>query len=188
MDVVDRKKKTLGTLGTVRFVGLLWFLTWVVIAVYLFTLESCLGSFLCDRPGRPYSYVVTAIGLISSLILNLRSKKIALAFERRGASVSGKVGRFDIKFNRFISPTIVSVLYVLLSAAALLFVVFYWLGAVETVSSNEENVLLFALWSVPLAVVGLGILWIIIRLICESAIVIFRISDDLRSIRNRQGQ
>jgi hypothetical protein len=95
---------------------------------------------------------------------------------------------FDPHFNRFVSPTVISILYVLLNLSGLFFVVFYWLGEVGTVSSNEESVALFMLWSIPLAIAGMVVLWLIIRLICESAIVLFRVAEDLRQIRNRQGQ
>ena len=150
---------------------------------------------------------IAVLGLIATVLLYRWESIVGLIRSRKGKVATAspaapqpspsqtpespkwpKFTRLDFQFNRFVSPTIISILYVLLILLALFFVFIYWLDQVGIVSSNGESVVLFMLWSIPLAIVGMGVLWLIIRLICESAIVLFRIAEDLRQIRNRQGQ
>jgi hypothetical protein len=170
--------------------SILWMVTWLLVAGILFAYRTCNGGFLgCTTPTRPYSYIAVVVGVISSVILNSRRKQIASYLERRSSrNRPTRAIRFDAKFNKFVAPTIISILYVLLNLLALLFVILFWLREIETVSSNGDDVALFALWSFPLAAVGMAVLWLIIRLICESAIVRFRVAEDLRQIRNRSSQ
>lgn len=93
---------------------------------------------------------------------------------------------FDLHFNRFVTPTIVKILYVLLSAFIFIGGIIIAVGfAFDLGPDSGRSYFVGLLISVPLALVGMALSWLLVRLICESAIVRFRMAEDIRRIRNR---
>jgi len=96
------------------------------------------------------------------------------------ASAKGFVGSlFDFRFNSFVTPKVVKVVYVLIMAGLALAELGYLLFAFKE-SAIFGIVSLVILC--PLSFFVYLALW---RILLELFIVIFRISDDLRSIRER---
>lgn len=96
------------------------------------------------------------------------------------ATAKGFVGSlFDFGFNSFVTPKVVKVLYVLIMAGLALAEVGYLLFAFkESTIFGIISLLILC----PLTFLVYLALW---RILLELFIVIFRISDDLRSIRER---
>jgi Domain of unknown function (DUF4282) len=96
------------------------------------------------------------------------------------ASAKGFVGSlFDFGFNSFVTPKVVKVLYVLIMAGLALAEIGYLLFAFkESAIFGIVSLLILC----PLSFLVYLALW---RILLELFIVIFRISDDLRSIRER---
>ena len=180
---------------------------WFVAAAVLFFIPRCYGySRICEHPGRPYSLYVVLIGLIATGLL-YRSESIKTWIENRKATATAsrvvpsettsrlsqttpspqRPRGLDVRFNRFVTPVIVQILYVILLVLMTVGVAAYWLMSISD-WSEDFNPIVFALLTFPLALIGWIFLWLIIRLVCESAIALFRIAEDLRSIRNRQSQ
>ena len=96
------------------------------------------------------------------------------------AGAKGFVGSlFDFGFNSFVTPKVVKVLYVLIMAGLALAEIGYLLFAFkESAIFGIISLLILC----PLTFLVYLALW---RILLELFIVIFRISDDLRSIRER---
>lgn len=93
---------------------------------------------------------------------------------------------FDIRFNRFVTPMILSIFYVICVFAACLFGFVFWLQTISDFSENGAGpAFITALWTAPLILLAVFLVCLLVRLIFESVMVIFRIADDLRKIRDK---
>jgi hypothetical protein len=103
-----------------------------------------------------------------------------------GASKSQRRAVFDVRFNKFVTPVILSFFYVICLVAACLAGFVFWL---QTISDFSEDGLgsgfIAFLWTTPLMLLAVILVCLLVRLIFESVMVIFRIAEDLRRIRDK---
>lgn len=94
----------------------------------------------------------------------------------------------DIRFNSFVTPAIVSALYLLSLIGVGLFALFFWTSTLIDASAENEGtgaLAILAIWTAPLIAFVALLLTLLIRLAFESIMVIFRIAEDLRHIRDK---
>jgi len=107
------------------------------------------------------------------------------------ASRTGPVAKrnllFDIKFNRFFTPIIVSVLYVICQVLITLGTFVLWIVYVRdfTIDGSSGFVVLTMLWTAPVFLLLALLVILLLRLTFESIMVRFRIAEDLRHIRDK---
>lgn len=93
---------------------------------------------------------------------------------------------FDVRFNRFITPIILSIFYVICVVAAFLGGFVFWLQTISDFSEEGSGTaFITALWTAPLILIVVVLVCLLVRLIFESVMVIFRIAEDLRKIRDK---
>jgi len=98
----------------------------------------------------------------------------------------GLVGVFDFGFQKFLTPVIVRILYALTTVVVALGAVVFWYSTVfeysdETASEKFTKIV----WATPLSVIGAALVMLLVRLLFESVVVVFRIAEDLRRIRDK---
>lgn len=105
-----------------------------------------------------------------------------LAIRKRGVR---KIA--DVKFARLVTPSIMRGLYVVAICLVSIGFLVGWLGIVTGAYSDDGalRAYLVGLLSLPGLIVSAVIVLLVVRLIAESAIVRFRIADDLREIRDK---
>ena len=93
----------------------------------------------------------------------------------------------DVRFNNFVTPGIVSVFYLLSLVIIGLGAVVYWLNTIEDSLDYEGagGAFVTALWTAPIIVFVALLAALLVRLIFESIMVVFRIAEDLRRIRDK---
>lgn len=94
---------------------------------------------------------------------------------------------FDIKFNRFFTPIIVSVLYVICQVLIALGTFVLWIVYVGdfAIDGSSGFVVLTMLWTAPVFLFAALLVILLLRLTFESIMVRFRIAEDLRRIRDK---
>jgi hypothetical protein len=93
---------------------------------------------------------------------------------------------FDVRFNKFVTPMILSIFFVICLVAACLAGFGFWLQTISDFSEDGLGTALFtALWTAPLITLAVILVCLLFRLIFESVMVIFRIAEDLRRIRDK---
>jgi len=94
---------------------------------------------------------------------------------------------FDIKFNRFFTPIIVSVLYVICQVLIALGTFVLWIVYVGdfAIDGSSGFVILTMLWTAPVFLFAALLVILLLRLTFESIMVRFRIAEDLRHIRDK---
>jgi hypothetical protein len=103
-----------------------------------------------------------------------------------GASKSQRQTVFDVRFNKFVTPVILSFFYVICLVAACLAGFVFWLQTIlDFLQDGLGSGFIAFLWTTPLILLAVILVCLLVRLIFESVMVIFRIAEDLRRIRDK---
>jgi len=103
-----------------------------------------------------------------------------------GATKNQRRKGFDVRFEEFVTPMIVSIFYVFCVVVAFLAGFVYWFSTISDFSEDSVGSrIITALWSAPLIFGAVMIVVLVLRLIFETVAVRFRIADDLKKIREK---
>ena len=112
---------------------------------------------------------------VTSMMATDNAEPVLPSFNKQGKRFGWLT---DVRFNNFVTPGIVSVFYLLSLVIIGLGAVVYWLNLIE-------YAFVTALWTAPIIVFVALLAALLVRLIFESIMVVFRIAEDLRRIRDK---
>jgi hypothetical protein len=121
---------------------------------------------------------------VTSMMATDNAEPVLPSFNKQGKRFGWLT---DVRFNNFVTPGIVSVFYLLSLVIIGLGAVVYWLNTIEDSLDYEGagSAFVTALWTAPIIVFVALLAALLVRLIFESIMVVFRIAEDLRRIRDK---
>lgn len=134
------------------------------------------------------SFVTSSISQIKNPVNTARGSTVMTTDSvqsppQEGATKNQRRNWFDVRFKEFVTPIIISIFYVFCVVVAFLAGFVFWLATISDFS--EEGAVFTALWTAPLIFGAVMIVVLVLRLVFETVMVIFRIADDLKKIRDK---